>query len=152
MSSGKNDSHEFITSADDRARNYLSGLFKLFQKSLAESFSSEGISQIYTQGAGKENILAEIQKMTATLLLEVEIVEHWENPSGNQIFSLAKLDSTKFFAKLNNYHPLSRMTQEVIKKRSDKLFFEIEQALKRKSIMTRNGVENKTQSKRHYLY
>ena len=151
-SRGENESKEIITSADDRARNNLAGLFRSFQESLAESFSGEGIDKINTQGAGKKNILSGIQKLTATLLLEVEIIEHWKDPSGDQIYSLAKVDNDIFFARLNNYQPFSRMTQETIKIRSDKLFLEMEQDLKRKSIMTRSGVGNEKHSGRLYLY
>jgi len=146
------ESAELFTSANDRARNHLAGLFRSFQQSLAESFSSAGVNKIKSLDAGNENVSSGIQKMTATLLMEVAIVEHWQDPSGDQIYALAKLDINKFYQRLNNYPTFSKITQEAIKKRSDKLFQEMEQALERKNIMTKKGVGYEKQSGRFYLY
>ncbi|MDA0692629.1 MAG: hypothetical protein O3C58_12285 [Nitrospinae bacterium] len=151
-SSGERDGSELFASPDDRARNIVAGMFRSFQKSLANSFSSVGVNKINSQDTGNENIPSGIQKVTATLLMEMEIVDHWEDRSEDQFYSLAKLDLNKFKERLNNYPLFSRITQEAIKERSDKLIQEMEQNIDNKKIMTRNGAGYDNQSKRFYLY
>ena len=149
---GENASNDDKAAADDRARNNLAGLFEFYQRNLIKKISSEELKIIHGQHAGSQKISTGIEEITATLLMKVEIVDHWEDPSSNQIYSLAKLDINEFHRRIKNHPQFLNSTQESIKINSDRLLMEMERDFELNQIMTQNGVGYEKQSGRFYLY
>ncbi len=102
--------------SDDRARNDLAKVIEYYTKSLLKDYLSD-------DGALAESA---IKTITSSMHHGVLIVDHWEHPQRNVMFSLAKLDLDRVKTQLEQYLELSSSIKAEIRKRANELHKELE--------------------------
>jgi len=120
------------TAADDRARNDLAKIFKLYTASLGKDYSAHTTKGDFKASSEEQNVEVVIKTLTDSTLTGIMIIDHWEHPGRNQLFSLARLDLDSFKANLDEHQELSKKVREEIKERADKLHKELDQELAKK--------------------
>ena len=115
------------TAADDRARNDLAKVFEFYTKSLTKDYMASTTSGDFTTTSEEQNVEVAIKTVTSATLTGVLIIDHWEHPGRNELFSLARLDLISFKKNLDEHKELSNEVREAIKERADKLHEELEQ-------------------------
>ena len=120
------------TAADDRARNNLAKVFEFYTKSLTKDYMASTTSGDFTATSEEQNVEVAIKTVTSATLTGVLIIDHWEHPGKNVLFSLARLDLVSFKKNLDQHKELSKEVREAIKERADKLHEELEQEVLKK--------------------
>ena len=120
------------TAADDRARNDLAKVFEFYTKSLTKDYMASTTSGDFTTTSEEHNVEVAIKTVTSATLTGVLIIDHWEHPGRNELFSLARLDLISFKKNLDEHKELSNEVREAIKERADKLHEELEQEVTKK--------------------
>ena len=120
------------TAADDRARNDLAKVFEFYTKSLTKDYMASTTSGDFTATSEEQNVEVAIKTVTSATLTGVLIIDHWEHPGRNELFSLARLDLISFKKNLDEHKELSKEIREAIKERADKLHEELEQEVLKK--------------------
>jgi hypothetical protein len=120
------------TAADDRARNDLAKVFEFYTKSLTKDYMASTTSGDFTATSEEQNVEVAIKTITSATLTGVLIIDHWEHPGRNELFSLARLDLISFKKNLDEHKELSNEVREAIKERADKLHEELEQEVIKK--------------------
>ena len=120
------------TAADDRARNDLAKVFEFYTKSLTKDYMASTTSGDFTATSEEQNVEVAIKTVTSATLTGVLIIDHWEHPGKNVLFSLARLDLVSFKKNLDQHKELSKEVREAIKERADKLHEELEQEVLKK--------------------
>ncbi|HIK57669.1 MAG: LPP20 family lipoprotein [Nitrospinaceae bacterium] len=120
------------TAADDRARNNLAKVFEFWTKSLTKDYSAHTTSGDFTTSSEEQNIELAIKTVTSATLTGVMIIDHWEHPHRNELFSLARLNLEKFKENLDHHEELSKEIREAVKDRADKLHEELEREVSKK--------------------
>lgn len=120
------------TAADDRARNDLAKVFEVWTKSLTKDYMASTTAGDLSDSSEEQNVEVAIKTVTSATLTGVLIIDHWEHPGRNELFSLARLDLVAFKNKLDEHKELSKQVREEIKKRADKLHEELEQEVLKK--------------------
>ena len=86
----------------------------------------------FTATSEEQNVEVAIKTITSATLTGVLIIDHWEHPGRNELFSLARLDLISFKKNLDEHKELSNEVREAIKERADKLHEELEQEVTKK--------------------
>ena len=120
------------TAADDRARNDLAKVFEFYTKSLTKDYMAHTTAGDFSASSEEQNVEVAIKTVTSATLTGVLIIDHWEHPGRNELFSLARLDLISFKNNLDKHKELSKEVREEIKKRADKLHDELEQEVLKK--------------------
>ena len=120
------------TAADDRARNDLAKVFEFYTKSLTKDYMAHTMEGDPNISSEEQNIEVAIKTITSATLTGVLIIDHWEHPGKNVLFSLARLDLISFKKNLDEHKELAKEVREVIKERADKLHEELEQEVLKK--------------------
>jgi hypothetical protein len=120
------------TAADDRARNDLAKVFEFYTKSLTKDYMASTTSGDFTATSEEQNIEVAIKTVTSATLTGVLIIDHWEHPGRNELFSLARLDLVSFKKNLDQHKELAKEVREAIKERADALHEELEQEVLKK--------------------
>ena len=120
------------TAADDRARNDLAKVFEVWTKSLTKDYMASTTAGDLSASSEEQNVEVAIKTVTSATLTGVLIIDHWEHPGRNELFSLARLDLVAFKNNLDEHKELSKQVREEIKKRADKLHEELEQEVLKK--------------------
>lgn len=114
------------TAADDRARNDIAKVFEFYTKSLTKDYQASTTSGDFSASSEEQNVESAIKTVTSATLSGVQIIDHWEHPYRNEMFSLARLDLEKFKENLDQYKELSEAVRKAVKQRADKLHEEME--------------------------
>ena len=120
------------TAADDRARNDLAKVFEFYTKSLTKDYMASTTSGDFATTSEEQKIEIVLKTITSASLTGVLIIDHWEHPGRNELFSLARLDLVSFKKNLDEHKELSSEIREAIKERADKLHEELEQEVLKK--------------------
>ena len=120
------------TAADDRARTDLAKVFEFWAKSLTKDYMAHTNVGDFSKSSEEQNTEVAIKTITSATLTGVMIIDHWEHPYRNELFSLARLDLEKFKKNLDNYKELSQEVRDTVKQRADKLHEELEQEVLKK--------------------
>ena len=120
------------TAADDRARNDLAKVFEFYTKSLTKDYMAHIMEGDPNTSSEEQNIEVAIKTVTSATLTGVLIIDHWEHPGRNVLFSLARLDLISFKKNLDEHKELAKEVREIIKERADKLHEELEQEVLKK--------------------
>jgi hypothetical protein len=120
------------TAADDRARNDLAKVFEFYTKSLTKDYMASTTTGDFTATSEEQNVEVALKTVTSATLTGVLIIDHWEHPGRNELFSLARLDLISFKKNLDEHKELSNEVREAIKERADKLHEEMEQEVLKK--------------------
>jgi len=120
------------TAADDRARNNLAKVFEFYTKSLTKDYMAHTTAGDFSASSEEQNVEVAIKTVTSATLTGVLIIDHWEHPGRNELFSLARLDLISFKKNLDQHKELAKEVREAIKERADKLHEELEQEVLKK--------------------
>ena len=120
------------TAADDRARNDLAKIFDFYTKSLTKDYMASTTSGDFSKTSEEQNIEVAIKTVTSATLTGVLIIDHWEHPGRNEMFSLARLDLESFKKNLDKHKELSQAVRKAIKERADNLHEELEEEVLKK--------------------
>lgn len=120
------------TAADDRARNDLAKVFEFYTKSLTKDYMASTTAGDFSKTSEEQNVEVAIKTVTSATLTGVLIIDHWEHPARNELFSLARLDLESFKKNLDKHKELSQAVRKAIKERADKLHEELEQEVLKK--------------------
>ena len=118
--------------ADDRARNDLAKVFEFLTKSLTKDYMAHTTEGDFSRSSEEQNIEVALKTVTSATLTGVMIIDHWEHPYRNELFSLARLDLEKFKKNLDQYKELSQEVRDAVKQRADKLHEELEHEVLKK--------------------
>jgi hypothetical protein len=124
--------------ADDRARNAVAKVFQVHSKSLSKDLFAHAMAGNLEATSEEQGIETGIKTGVGQILRGVMIVDHWEHPGRNELFSLARLDLDQFKNDLNtefssnktnpneeylkNTETFPEETKESIKKSADTFF------------------------------
>jgi hypothetical protein len=114
------------TVADDRARNDIAKVFEFYTKSLTKDYQASTTAGDFSATSEEQNVESAIKTVTSATLSGIQIIDHWEHPYRNEMFSLARLDLEKFKENLNRYKELSEAVRNAVKQRADRLHEEME--------------------------
>ena len=120
------------TAADDRARNDLAKVFEFYTKSLTKDYMAHTMAGKMNTSSEEQKVDVAIKTVTSATLTGVMIIDHWEHPGRNELFSLARLDLISFKKNLDEHKELAKQVREAIKKRADALHEELEQEVLKK--------------------
>ena len=82
--------------ADDRARNAVAKIFSVHSKSLSKDLLAHAMTGNLEATSEEQGIETGIKTNVKQILRGVMIVDHWEHPGRNELFSLARLDLNQF--------------------------------------------------------
>ena len=146
VSGVKNTSLQRIA-ADNRARNAVAKVFKVHSKSLTKDMLAHAMTGNLESTSEEQGIETGIKTGAEQILHGVMIVDHWEHPGRNELFSLARLDLNQFDnlskkvthnninnlsdvnnskANVNKLNSFPEDIKESIKNSSDKFFQQID--------------------------
>ena len=80
----------------------------------------------------EQNIEVALKTVTSATLVEVKIIDHWEHPTRNELFSLARLDLEKFKKNIDEKKELGEEIKKGIKDRVEKLHQKMEVEVRKK--------------------
>ena len=144
VSGVKNSSLQRIA-ADNRARNAVAKVFQVHSKSLSKDMLAHAMTGNLESTSEEQGIETGIKTVVEQILHGVMIVDHWEHPGRNELFSLVRLDLNQFKNITNNpievkskdntnkahgeyFNKTSKFPEEIkesIKSSSDKFFQEL---------------------------
>ena len=114
------------TSADNRARSEVAKVFQVYLASLCKDYMASTMAGDVDVVSEEQHIECAGKTIVSMTLSGVEIVDHWQNPSTSELFSLARLDLNAFKDNLDRVRELDTKVKEHIKKNADKLHEELE--------------------------
>ena len=120
------------TASDDRARNDLAKVLEFYTKSLIQDYMASTTSGNFTTNLEEQMIEAGIKNVASATLTGVQIIDHWEHPYRNELFSLARLELDKFKQNLGQYEGLSESVRKAVKDRASKLHEKLEMEIMKK--------------------
>jgi hypothetical protein len=82
--------------ADNRARNAVAKVFQVHSKSLSKDMLAHAMTGNLESTSEEQGIETGIKTVVEQILHGVMIVDHWEHPGRNELFSLARLDLNQF--------------------------------------------------------
>ena len=91
--------------ADDRARNAVAKVFQVHSKSLSKDLLAHAMAGDLEATSEEQGIETGIKTNVKQILRGVMIVDHWEHPGRNELFSLARLDLNQFENHPNEVSP-----------------------------------------------
>jgi hypothetical protein len=112
--------------ADNRARNEVAKVLKVYTKSLMKDYQASTVAGDLSASHEEQNIEEAIKTVTAATLSGVKIINHWEHAERGELFALARLDLKTFKNTLEKQEKLSKEVREAIQMRADSLHEEME--------------------------
>jgi LPP20 lipoprotein len=114
------------TAAENRARAEITKIFETYTASLMKDYASStaGGAAINRETPTTEEQYIEqaVKTFSAATLSGVEIIDHWNNPSDDTLYALARLDVDKFKNNLEKIKELNAEARDYIRKNADKAF------------------------------
>lgn len=113
------------TTADNRARADLAKTFQFYSASLMKDYMSSTVADDPNVTSDEQHVEQAIKTVTDVTLSGVQIVEHWQNPSTMEMYSLARIDLDAFKGNLEKAEQLDRKVRDYIKENADRLHEEL---------------------------
>ena len=113
VSKDENSSNRKILS-EDRARDELAKVFTSYMERLVKKLSKAHTDNPLTN-VNKDQLNNSMEEGTATILMESEISDHWENPDNGKVYSLAKLDLSRLTDKVDIFEYISTEDRSFLK-------------------------------------
>ena len=120
------------TAADDRARNDLAKVFEFYTKSLTKDYQASTTAGDFTKTTEEQDVRVAMKTVTSATLSGVQVIDHWEHPGRNEMFSLVRLDFEGFKNNIDKHKELSKEIREAVKKRAEELHEEMEKEVLKK--------------------
>ena len=115
------------SAADDRALANLATQIESTVKRLSKDFQ-EITGRSTTKGKDsteRENVAQAFKVLVNQTLTGSKIIDHWEHPAKNVLYSLAKIELKAMEKKIDSHNELSDESRDVIKKKAEKLHEEM---------------------------
>lgn len=104
--SNKDHSLDKKTLAEDRARDELAKVLSFYMERLATEISKSEFANSVTN-VSHDRLKDSMEKGTATILMDIEIINHHINSDNGDIYSMAKLDLSRLKDKLDESKSIS---------------------------------------------
>lgn len=116
--------------ADDRARNDLAKVIEFYTRSLLKDYMGSTTARDFMNSEEEQLSETVMKTFTNSMHHGVVVIDHWEHPQRNELFSLAKLDLDRVKKGLNTYLKLSEKVQSDVERRAKDLHQEMEDKLR----------------------
>ncbi len=125
FASGINNPSLLRTTSENRARNEIAKIFKVYVSSLMKDYTAATSDLNSDKSAGEQHIEQAIKTITSETLTGVEIIDYWQDPKTGELFSLARLDLDAFENLINQTNRLDNRSKEHIKNHAKLLHEEL---------------------------
>ncbi len=115
-----------VSSADNRARNEIAKVFRVYSASLMKDYMSSTTAGDFSNTSEEQYIEQAIKTFTAETLSGVMIVDHWYHPDGTTVYALARLDLNAFTDALDRMKELDAEVRDYVKKNAEKVHMDLE--------------------------
>lgn len=111
---GINNSSLLRTTAENRARNEIAKIFKVYVSSLMKDYTASTSDLNSEKSSNEQHIEQVVKTVTSQTLAGVEIIDYWQDPKTGEMFTLAKLDLAVLDSVINKIYGFD-MGKELIK-------------------------------------
>ena len=118
--------------ADDRARNDIAKVIDYYTKSLLKDYMGSTTSGSFETTQEEQLSEQALQTLTNASLHGVVVIDHWEHPKRNELFSLARLDLDQVKRSLGSFREMSNKLKDEIRERAEELHEEMERQIEKK--------------------
>ena len=116
------------SAADDRALAALAVQIKTDVKRMTKDFQESTLESTKTDvkdSTEKESVVIGFKAVVNETLSGAKIIDHWEHPAKNTLYSLARIELKVMEKKIDSHKELSDESRDIIKKKAQKLFEEM---------------------------
>ena len=115
------------SAADDRALANLATQIKSNVKRMAKDFQEITARSTATgnESTERENVAQAFKVLVNQTLSGSKIIDHWEHPAKNVLYSLARIELNIMEKKIDSHNELSDESRDTIKKKAEKLHEEM---------------------------
>ena len=116
------------SAADDRALAALAVQIETDVKRMTKDFQESTLESTITDGKDsteKETVVIGFKAVVNETLSGAKIIDHWEHPAKNILYSLARIELKVMEKKIDSHKELSDESRDMIKKKAQKLFEEM---------------------------
>ena len=115
------------SAADDRALANLATQIEATVKRMAKDFQEVTGRSTATgkDSTERENVAQAFKVLVSQTLSGSKIIDHWEHPAKNVLYSLARIELKIMEKKIDSHNELSDESRDVIKKKAEKLHEEM---------------------------
>ena len=117
------------SAADDRALAALAVQIETKVKRMTKDFQESTLESTKTDvkdSTEKESVVIGFKAVVNETLSGAKIIDHWEHPAKNVLYSLARIEHKVMEKKIDSHKELSDESRDAIKKKAQKLFEEME--------------------------
>ena len=113
--------------ADDRALANLATQIKSNVRRLGKDYQEITARSTATgnESTERENVAQALKVLVNQTLSGAKIIDHWEHPARNELYSLARIEYKTVEKKIDSHKELSDESRDMIKKKAEKLFEEM---------------------------
>ncbi len=111
--------------ADNRARNETAKVFQIYTASLMKDYAASAVANDPTVTSHVHHVEQAMKTVTAMTLSDVEIIDHWQHPASEEIFSLARLDLESFKDNFDKVQTLDGRVKDYIRDNADRMHTEL---------------------------
>lgn len=126
LSAGVNNPALSVSTADNRARNEIAKIFRVYSASLMKDYMSSTTAGDFSASSEEQYVEQAIKTFTAETLSGVQIVDHWYHPDGKTVYALARLDLNAFTDALDRMKELDAEVRDYVKKNAEKVHMDLE--------------------------
>ena len=116
------------SAADDRALAALAVQIETNVKRMTKDFQESILESTITDvkdSTEKESVVVGFKAVVNETLSGAKIIDHWEHPAKNILYSLARIELNVMEKKIDSHKELSDASRDIIKKKAQKLFEEM---------------------------
>ena len=116
------------SAADDRALAALAVQIETDVKRMTKDFQESTLESTITDvkdSTEKETVEIGFKAVVNETLSGTKIIDHWEHPAKNILYSLARIELKVMEKKIDSHKELSDESRDIIKKKAQKLFEEM---------------------------
>lgn len=110
------------TAADNRARAEIGKIFETYTASLMKDYAASTTAGDFKKSSEEQHVEQAIKTFSATTLSGVMIIDHWTDSQNDILYSLARLDLTRFKGDLDKMKELNSEMRDYVRKNADKSF------------------------------
>jgi hypothetical protein len=114
------------TASENRARSDIAKVFQVYTSYLMKDYMASTMDENKKRTSDEQHTEQAVKTVAAMTISGVEIVDHWQDSSTGEIFSLARLDLEAFKENLNRMNELKSEVKEYIKNNAERLHEELQ--------------------------
>ena len=109
------------TTSENRARNEISKTFETYSASLMKDYMASTSAGDPNKSSEEQHVEQAIKTFSANTLNGVQIVDHYQDPSTGELFSLARLDLASFTDNLGKMKELSAKVRDYVRQNAERV-------------------------------